>query len=217
MFILVAIDYFTKWVEATSYKAATKKVVTDFVKDCIVFRFGVPESIITANAANLNSDMIKAMCEAFKIKHKNSTNYRPQINGAVEAANKNIKKILRKMVENHKQWHEKLPFALLGYHTTVRTSTGAIPYMLFYGTEAVIPAEVEIPSLRVIHESKLSDAEWIRSRYEQLALIDGKRMNAVCHSQLYQNRMSKAFNKRVKPRQFAPGQLVLKKIFLYQD
>ncbi|XP_070022942.1 uncharacterized protein [Nicotiana sylvestris] len=139
------------------------------------------------------------------------------MNGAVEAANKNIKKILRKMVENHKQWHEKFPFSLLRYRTTVHTSAGVTTYMLVYVTEAVIPAEVEIPSLRIIQEAELSYVEWIRSRYEQLSLIDEKRMNVVCHDQLYQNRMSRAFNKRVKPRQFAPGQLVLKKIFPHQD
>ncbi|XP_070019694.1 uncharacterized protein [Nicotiana sylvestris] len=121
------------------------------------------------------------------------------------------------MIEKHKQWNENLSFALLGYSTTVRTSTGATPNMLVYGTEAVIPTEVEIPSLRIIQEVKLEDAEWVKNRYEQLALIDGKRMNAVCHGQLYQNRMSRAFNKRVKPRQFTPGQLVLKKIFPYKD
>ncbi|XP_070020324.1 uncharacterized protein [Nicotiana sylvestris] len=120
------------------------------------------------------------------------------------------------MVENHKKWHEKLPFALLGYRTTDHTSTRETPYMLVYGTEAIIPAEVEIPSLRIIQEAKLN-AEWIKSRYEKLALIDGKKMNAVCHGQLYQHRMSKAFNKKVKLRQFAPGQLVLKKIFPHQD
>ncbi|XP_070008224.1 uncharacterized protein [Nicotiana sylvestris] len=203
--------------EVASYKAVTKKVVTDFVKDRIVCRFGVPKSIITNNVANLNSDLMKAICETFKIKHKNSTAYRPQMNGVVEATNKNIKKILRKMVENHKQCHKKLPFALLGYHTIVFTSIQATPYVLVYGTEAVIPVEVEIPSLRVIQEAELSDGEWIRSRYEQLALIDGKRMNAVCHGQLYQNKMSRAFNKRVKPRQFAPGQVVSKKIIPHQD
>ncbi|XP_070005136.1 uncharacterized protein [Nicotiana sylvestris] len=121
------------------------------------------------------------------------------------------------MVENHKQWHEKLPFALLGYRTTVCTSIGATPYMLVYGTKAVIPSKVEIPFLRVIHEAELSDIEWVRSRYEQSALIDGNRMNAICHGQIYQNRMARAFNKRVKPRQFAPGQLVLKKILPHQD
>ncbi|XP_070050033.1 uncharacterized protein [Nicotiana tomentosiformis] len=102
----------------------------------------------------------------------------PQMNGAVEDANKNIKKILREMVDNYKQWHEKLPFSLLGYRTTVHTSTRETPYLLIYGTEVVIPAEVEIPSLRIIQEAELNDAEWVQSRYEKLALIDGKRMNA---------------------------------------
>ncbi|XP_070009816.1 uncharacterized protein [Nicotiana sylvestris] len=89
--------------------------------------------------------------------------------------------------------------------------------MLVYGTEVVIPTKVEILSLMIIQEAELDNAEWVKSRYEQLALIDGKRMNAVCHGQLYQNRMAKAFNKRIKPRQFAPGKLVLKKIFPHQD
>ncbi|XP_070029428.1 uncharacterized protein [Nicotiana sylvestris] len=104
-------------------------------------------------------DLMKAMCETFKIRYKNFTAYRPQMNGVVEAANKNIKKILRKMTEKHKQWHEKLSFALPGYCTTVDTSTGATPYMLVYITEVVIPVEVEIPSLRIIHEAELDDAD----------------------------------------------------------
>ncbi|XP_070040921.1 uncharacterized protein [Nicotiana tomentosiformis] len=139
------------------------------------------------------------------------------MNGVVEAANKNIKKILRKMVDNYKQWYEKLPFALLGYRTTVRTSTGVTPYLLVYGTEVVIPAEVEIPSLIIIQEDELSNAEWVHNRYEQLALIDGKRMNAVCHGQLYHNIMARDFNKKVRSRQFTPGKLVLKRIFPHQD
>ncbi|XP_070019826.1 uncharacterized protein [Nicotiana sylvestris] len=104
------------------------------------------------------------------------------MNGAVEADNKNNKKILRKMIEKHKQLHEKLSFALLGYCTTVRTSTGATPYMMVYGTEAVIPAEVEISSLRIMQEAELDDAELVKSRFVQLTLIDEKRMNAVCHA-----------------------------------
>ncbi|XP_070020443.1 uncharacterized protein [Nicotiana sylvestris] len=101
------------------------------------------------------------------------------MNGAVEATNKNIKKILKKMIDNHKQWHENLPFVLLEYRTTVHTSTGATPYLLVYDTEAVIPVEVEIPSLRIVQEAELSDAEWVQSFYEKLALIDGKRINAA--------------------------------------
>nr|XP_033517118.1 uncharacterized protein LOC117281389 [Nicotiana tomentosiformis] len=85
-----------------------------------------------------------------------------------------------------------------------------------YGTEAVIPIEVEIISLRVIQEAKLDDAEWIRVRQKHLMLIDEKRMDAICHGLIYQNRMASAFNKRVKPRQFTPGNLVMKKIFPHQ-
>ncbi|XP_055830762.1 uncharacterized protein LOC129899766 [Solanum dulcamara] len=216
-FILVAIYYFAKWVEASSHKSVTKKVVTDFVRNNIVCRFGIPHSIITDNGANLNSGLMHEICDKFKIIHCNSTPYRPQMNGAVEAANKNIKRILRKMIDNYKHWHENLPFALLGYRTTIRTSTGATPYLLVYGTEAVLPMEVEIPSLRIIQEAELSDAKWIQSRYEQLMLIDEKRINAVCHGQLYQHRMAKSFNKKVRLRQFRPGQLVLKRISPHQE
>ena len=91
-FILVAIDYFTKWVEAITFKAVTKKAVVDFLHSNIICRFGIPRAIITDNAANLNSNLMKEVCEQFKIVHHNSTPYRPKANVVVEAANKNIKK-----------------------------------------------------------------------------------------------------------------------------
>ncbi|XP_059294501.1 uncharacterized protein LOC132047478 [Lycium ferocissimum] len=216
-FILVSIDYFTKWVEAISHKSVTKKIVADFVGNHIICRFGVPESVITNNGANLNSHLMKDICEQFKITHRNSIAYWLQMNRAIEASNKNIKRILRKMTDNHKGWHEQLPYAFLGYCTTARTSTGAMPYLLVYGTEAVTPTKVEIPSLRIIQEVKLDNAEWVRARYEQLDLIDEKRMVAVCHGQLYWQRLARAFNKRVRTRLFQIGQLVLKRIFPHQD
>lgn len=89
------------------------------------------------------------------------------------------------MIDNSQHWDVKLPFALLGYRTTIKTSTGATPYFVVYSNEVVIPAKVEIPSLRIIQEKELNDAKWIQSRFEQVALIDGRRINAVCHGQLY--------------------------------
>ena len=151
-----------------------------------------------------------SMCEQFKIKHHNSAPYRPKMNGAVEAANKNLKKIIQKMTVTYKDWHEMLPFALHGYRTTVRTSTGATPFSLVYGMEAVLPIEVEIPSLRVLMEAQLKDAEWIQARYDQLNLIEGKRLTALCHGQLYQRRLMRAYAKKVHPRQFKEGDLVLR-------
>src|ERR1044072_1123062 len=127
-FILVAIDYFTKWVEAASYAKVTRQVVTRFIKNNIICRYGTPSKIITDNGTNLNNKMMKELCDTFKIDHHNSSPYRLKMNGVVEAANKNIKKILQKMVK-----------------TSIRTSTGATPYSLVYGMEAVLPIEVEIP------------------------------------------------------------------------
>ena len=195
----------------------TKKVVSNFLRNNIICRFGVLETLITDNAKNLNNDMVDGLCEQFKIRHRNSAIYRPQMNGAVEAANKNLKKIIRKMTEAHRDWHEKLPYALMAYRTTIRTSTGATPYSLMYGMEAVLPAEVEIPSLRILMEAQIEEAEWVRERQEQLSLIDEKRLNAVCHGQCYQQRMARAYNKKVKPRLFEVGDKVLKRILPMQD
>ncbi|XP_019237756.1 PREDICTED: uncharacterized protein LOC109217912 [Nicotiana attenuata] len=113
--------------------------------------------------------------------HRNSALYCPKANGAVEAANRNIKKILRKMVQGSRQWHEKLTFAMLGYRTTVRTSVGATPYLLVYGTKAVIPAEVKIPSLRIVAEAETNDDEWVKTRLEQLN-IEGKYVDMAVNS-----------------------------------
>ena len=109
------------------------------------------------------------------------------MNGVVEVANKNIKRIVEKMAETYKDWQEKLPFALLAYCTSVRTSTGATPFSLVYGIEAVLPIEVEIPSLRMLSELKLEEAEWVQARYEQLNLIEEKRLNAIFRGQIYQS------------------------------
>ena len=85
----------------------------------------------------------------------------PQTNGAVEAANKNIKRILKKVIEISQDWLEKLPFALWAYRTSFRTSTGAMPYSLVYGMEVVLPVETEIGSLRVALEQQISETEWV--------------------------------------------------------
>ena len=164
-FILVAIDYFTKWVEATSYASVTRSVVVMFIKKEIICRYGLARKIITDNSINLNNKMIKEMCKDFKIQHHNSTPYKPKMNGAVEAANKNIKKIVQKMTVSYKDWHEMLPFVLHDYGTSMRTSTWATPFSLVYGMEVVLPFEVEVPYFRILAESVLEELEWAQARF----------------------------------------------------
>ncbi|TYJ97696.1 RNA-directed DNA polymerase (Reverse transcriptase), Ribonuclease H [Cucumis melo var. makuwa] len=120
------------------------------------------------------------------------------------------------MTTTYKDWHEILLFALHGYCTSVRISTGATPFSLVYGMEAVLPLEVEIPSLRVLMEAKLDEAEWIRGRYEQLNFVKEKRLAALSHGQLYQRRLMQAYNKKVHLRSFREGDLVLKRILPFQ-
>jgi len=97
------------------------------------------------------------------------------------------------------------PFALHGYRTLVRTSTGATSYSLVYGTEAVLPFEVEIPSQRILAESGLEESEWAQTRYDQLNLIEGKRLTAMSQGRLYQQRMKSVFDKKVRLRKFHEG------------
>ena len=107
------------------------------------------------------------------------------MNGAVEAANKNVKKTLVKTAENYCDCHKRLSYALMAYRTSIRTSIGVTTFSLVCGIESVLPVEVEIPSLRILSQSKLSEAEWIQQRYEQLNIIDEKRLRAICHGQAY--------------------------------
>ena len=98
-----------------------------------------------------------------------------------------------------------LPFALHGYRTSVRTSTGATPYSLVYGMEVVLPFEIEVPSQRILAESGLEESEWAQTCYDQLNLIEGKCLTAMSHGRLYQQRMKNAFDKKVRLRKFHEG------------
>lgn len=150
----------------------------------------------------MNNKKMKELCETFKIEHHNPSPYRPKMNGDVEATNKNIRKILQKMVKTYNDWHEMLPFALHGYKTSVQTSTGETPLSLVYRMDAIFPIEVEIPSLRVLMETKLEESEWIQNKYDQLNLIDEKRMASMCLGQLYQKWIKRAFDKKACLREF---------------
>eukprot|EP00261_Vitis_vinifera_P032227 XP_019073470.1 PREDICTED: uncharacterized protein LOC100259236 [Vitis vinifera] len=107
-------------------------------------------------------------------------------------------------------WSEKLPFALWVYRTSFRTSTGATPYSLVYGMEVVLLVETEMGSLRVALEQQISETEWAQARFDQLNLLDERRLRAADHVQAYQRKMARAFRKMVKPKPLHKGDLVLR-------
>ncbi|WKA12626.1 hypothetical protein VitviT2T_029993 [Vitis vinifera] len=210
-FILVAIDYFTKWVEVALYARLTSVGVASFIISHIICRYGVPHELISDRGVHFKAE-VDTVVQRYDIWHHSSSAYRLQTNETVEVANKNIKRILRKMVETSRDWSEKLPFALWAYRTSFHTSMGATPYSLVYGMEAVLLVEIEMSSLRVALEQQIPKVDWAQARFDQLNLLDERRLRAADHVRAYQRKMPRAFKKRVKPRPLKIGDLVLRVI-----
>ena len=139
---MVAIDYFTHCVEVVSYAKLTSAKVSTFIRSHIICRYGVPHELISDRGAHFRGE-VDTLLQRYGIHHHRSSEYRPQTNGAVEVANKNIKRILRKMIENSRDWSKKLPFALWASRTSFHTYVGATSYSLVYGMEAVLPIEIK--------------------------------------------------------------------------
>ncbi|KAM1863223.1 hypothetical protein ACFX14_003597 [Malus domestica] len=150
------------------------------------------------------------LCEKYKFKQRKSSMYHAPANGLAEAFNKTLCNLLKKVIgRTKKDWHERIGEALWAYRTTYRTPTQATPYSLVYGVEAVLPLESQIPSLRMAIQEGLTDEENAKLRLQELEALDEKRLEAQQHLECYQARLSKAFNKKVLPRSFQMGDLVL--------
>ena len=170
--------------EAASYARLTSARVTSFIISHIICRYGVPHELISDRGVHFQGE-VDTLLQKYGVRHHRSSAYKPQTNGVVEAANKNIKKILRKMVETSRDWSEKLPFVLWAYRTSFRTSTRATPYSLVFGMEVVLSVETEMGSLRVTLQQQISKIEWAQARFDQLNLLDEKKLRVADHVQAY--------------------------------
>lgn len=111
--------------------------------------------------------------EKYQITQNFSTAYNPRPNGLAEAFNKTLCIILMKVVsKNKRDWHERLPEALWAYGTTHRTATQSTPYSLVFGGEAVLPLEVQIPSLRVAMQCSMTMEQNAKLRLAELEGLD---------------------------------------------
>jgi transposase InsO family protein len=151
--MLVAVDKFTKWIEAAPVTMQDSTVTINFIKS-LVFRFGVPYSIITDNGTNFTSKEFKNYCEGLGIKLKFASLAHPKTNGQVEKANglicNGIKKRLLAPLEKAKSaWIEEFPSVLWSLRTTPNAATQETPFFLVHGAEAVLPVEITHEALRV--------------------------------------------------------------------
>ncbi|CAL2260015.1 unnamed protein product [Prunus armeniaca] len=211
-YAVVAVDYFTKWVEAEALATITAARIETFVWQNIVCRFGIPNTIVTDNGRQFDNAKFKQFCSNLKIKLCFASPAHPQSNGQVEAVNKIIKKTLKTKLDKAKGcWPELLPEVLWSYRTTFRTSTGETPFSLSFGTEAVAPVEIGQPTYRTsTYEVEAND--------EQLALnldfIDELRDQSNMRNVAYKQRIAKYYDSRVKARAFKLGDWVMRKVSL---
>ncbi|XP_028053950.1 uncharacterized protein LOC114258243 [Camellia sinensis] len=202
-YILTATDHFSKWAEVVALKDIKSTVVSEFIRNHIIYRFEIPESVIIDNGQPFRSDALNKLFAKYKIKNNHSLKYHAPANVLAEAFNKTLCKILKKMVDKNKRtWHEKLQEALWAYQTSHRTPIQATPYSLVFGEEVVLPLEVQIPSLRVAIQKSLTEDESERVRLVELQTLDERRFHAQQNVEIYQRRMANAFNKRVRLRSF---------------
>ena len=141
-FLVVGIDYFTKWVEAEALATISKKNIRNFVWRHIICRYGIPRVLISDNEKQFDNSAFKDFCSELGIKNHYSSSAHPQANGQVEVTNQSLLKIIKTRLEGAKGiWPDKLPSVLWAYRKTARSSTRETPFRLAYGSEAVIPAK----------------------------------------------------------------------------
>nr|GEV29704.1 reverse transcriptase domain-containing protein [Tanacetum cinerariifolium] len=148
-FLIVAIDYFTKWIEAKPVASITGTQVKKFVWDNIVCRFGLPGEVISDNGKQFRDNPFKYWCEKLNIRQCFASVKHFQANGLVKRANRSLGEgIKARLGEKNKNWVEEISHVLWAHRTMIKSSNGETPFSLTYRTEAVIPAEIGMPTLR---------------------------------------------------------------------
>ncbi|XP_022857676.1 uncharacterized protein LOC111378680 [Olea europaea var. sylvestris] len=180
-FAIVAINYYTKWVEAEPLAKITEANTFKFLWKDIICRFGIPHSIISDNGRQFDNKKVRELCEELGIKKHFSTPHHPKLDVSKGA------------------WVDELPQVLWAIRTTTRTPTGETPFLMAFGTEAMSPMEVGLPSPRCLHFSEITDDELRRL---DLNFIEERRDDSQLKLGTYQRKMTRYFNSKVKKRSF---------------
>ena len=142
-FILVMVDYFSKWAEAYHLPNHTAVTVANTICSRWVATHGCPLRLHCDNAPEFRGHVITQMRDILGVKGTFSTPYRPKANGLCERTNQTIEGILRTMIrEESRLWDDALPYAMMAYRATEHKSTGYTPNMLVYGRETMLPSDI---------------------------------------------------------------------------
>jgi transposase InsO family protein len=205
------VDKFSKWIEAVP---VTNQEATTAVKffESIVYRYGVPNSIITDNSTNFTSGEFQDFAKNLGIKLKYASVVHAKSNGQVEKANGLVcgglkKRLLRPLKRAAGAWVEELPSVLWSLRTTPNSSTGYTPFFLLFGAEAVLPTDIRYSAPRVVAHVE-EDAD--KALADAQDLLDEARDVTLIRSAVYQQSLRNYHSRRVRGRSFEPGNLVLR-------
>ncbi|GJZ27535.1 reverse transcriptase domain-containing protein [Tanacetum coccineum] len=205
-FLIVAIDYFTKWIEAKPVATITGSQIKRFVWDNIVCRFGLPGEIISDNGKQFQDNPFKDWCEKLCIRQHFASGKHPQTNGLVERANHSLGEgIKARLDERSKNWMEELPHVLWAHRTMIKSSNGDTPFSLTYETKVVIPSEIDMPTLRT---SEVNLEENKEAREINLHLLEEQREQAAIREAKSKAKMEMYYNSKVRSVSFKLGDLV---------
>ncbi|KAJ9558232.1 hypothetical protein OSB04_012846 [Centaurea solstitialis] len=209
-YILVAVDYVSKWAEAKASPTNDAKVVVDFVKS-LVCRYGCPKAIISDRGTHFANYLLEKTLKRYGVHHRFSTAYHPQANGQAENTNRALKRILEKTVDNNpKIWSQKLEDALWAYRTAYKTPIGSTPYRMLYGKACHLPFEFEYKALWALKKVHLDDIANGRERLISLHELEDLRSLAYENSKIYKEQRKKWHDAHLKEvKVFKEGDKVL--------
>nr|GEW67314.1 reverse transcriptase domain-containing protein [Tanacetum cinerariifolium] len=205
-FLIFAMDYFTKWIEAKAVATITGGQVKKFVWDNIMCRFGIPGEIISDNGKQFVDNPFKDWCDKLNITQRFALVKHPQSNRLVERANRSLGEgIKARLGEGNKNWVEELPHVLWAHRTMIKSSHGDTPFSLTYETEAVIHTEIGMPIYRIAAVDVVNNDEELRLNLDLLE--ERWECAAVCEARA-KSKMMKYYNARVRGVAFKPGDFV---------
>ncbi|GJW22514.1 reverse transcriptase domain-containing protein [Tanacetum coccineum] len=204
-YILVAVDYLSKWVEAKALPTNDARVVCKFLKT-LFSRFGAPRAIISDRGTHFCNDQFTKVMLKYGVTHRLSTAYHPQTSGQVEVSNRGLKRILERTVgENRASWSDKLDDALWAFRTAYKTPIGCTPYKLVYGKACHLPIELEHKAYWALKHTNFDVQTAGDHRKVQLNELNELRDQAYENSLIYKEKTKRIHDAKIKNRVFNVG------------
>jgi BRCT domain type II-containing protein len=206
---VVAVEYFSKWIEAKPLATITSVTVQKFFWQNIVCRFGIPKAITVDNGTQFNVEAFKEFYDQIGTKIHFASVRNLESNGLVERANDIIMTGIMKLIFNQPRgkWSEELIKVVWSHNTTISRSTGFTPFKLLFGDEAITPEEAKAGSIRTVALAE-DEADYSVAK----DAIEGTRLQAVENINKYQAKTIKWRDRKVRLKNIKPGHLVLQRV-----